>query len=517
VTIQPCLRTSDIEEVGDESHLTFFEMLGNFSFGGYFKKEAIEWAWEFLTDKKWLGIEPTRISATYFDHEKAKRGIAITIETDEESKAILEGLKGLKKIDGCGEDNFWSLGTIGSPGGPTVEFYVDGIEIWNLVFNEMIYKNVPSEHWQSASTKGVDTGMGLERLAAVMQGKKDIFETDLFLPMVEILENVGDKNYSDFTHEFRIVVDHIRAAIFLLAENITPSNKEHGYVVRRLIRSAVVKVYQMRIDDSIIVKIAEKVVDIYHKIYPDLGAKRHSIMGDLIEEVSNFKKTLGKGLKQFHYLIDKKNSLKGHDLFDLFQTYGFPLELSMQIAKERKKKLESRAIENFDREYHKHQKESRKASSGIFKGGLATFGEMEIKYHTATHLLHSALRKVLGNQIRQKGSNITAERLRFDFSYSEKMTSEQIEKVENLVNEKIKENLPVKMEEMSLEEAKKSGALGFFEHKYGDKVKVYSIGDFSREICGGPHVKSTGELDHFKIQSEKSSSSGVRRIKAIIK
>jgi len=501
-TIQPCLRTSDIDEIGDESHLTFFYMLGNFSFNDYGKKEAIAWAWEFLTEV--LKINKERISAAYFKGED-------NIPADEESLKILKETIGLpeNKIKEEGKkETFWSLGTEGSPAGPTVEFYIDDIEVWNLVFNEYILRN---GKYEPAKFKGVDTGMGLERLAAVMQGQTDIFKTDLFWPMIEVLK-ILSLNYDRDAKSLRIIADHLKAAAFLVSTGLFPSNKDQGYVLRRLIRRVLLLSQWKEEKEIWIPKVIEKIAE----IYPDLADKKDNIASIIVEEMQKFQKTLELGKK----IIEKLDTLDAKIAFDLYQTYGFPLELSKEYAGLKKIKISD---EDFQKEFLKHRELSRTASAGKFKGGLVGQTEQTKKYHTATHLLLAALRRVLGDYIVQKGSNITDERLRFDFSHPEKLTPEQIKQIEDLVNEKIKDGLEVKMEEMSLDEAKKSQALGVFESKYGDKVKVYSIDDpavsgqvFSKEICGGPHVKNTNELGHFKIIKEESSSAGVRRIKAVL-
>ncbi|MDD3773792.1 MAG: alanine--tRNA ligase [Patescibacteria group bacterium] len=507
-TCQQCVRTGDIEEVGDESHLTFFEMLGNFSFNNYGKKEAIEWAWEFLTDQNWLGIDKKRIDATYFDHEKAKKGISIIEDTDLESLAILKTLSGLNKIEAQGEDNFWSLGTEGSPGGPTVEFYIDGVEVWNLVFNEWIFKE---SHWHSFGVKGVDTGMGLERLIAVLNMEKNVYDTDLFQSIIKKIEELSGKKYQDNQQAFRIIADHLRAATFLIADGVEPSNKERGYIVRRLIRRAIVKAKKLGIENIFVAEIADEVVEIYKDIYSELENKRDNVKQTLQNEEEKFRKTLSLGLKEFEKI---KQDLTGQKAFRLYETYGFPLEMTEELAKEQNVQIDK---EEFKKAFKEHQKKSRTASVGMFKGGLADSGEETKKLHTAAHLLLAALRQVLGNGVFQKGSNITSERLRFDFSHNEKLTSEQLKQVEDLVNEQIQAAIPVEMTEMGLNEAKKSGAMGVFESKYGDKVKVYTIDGFSNEICGGPHVENTKDLGYFKIVKEESSSAGVRRIKAILK
>lgn len=495
-TCQPCIRTSDIEEVGDEDHLTFFEMLGNFSFndpaspaGGYFKKEAIEYAWEFLTEV--LNIDKNRIHATYFKGND-------NIEEDKESLSILKSIDGLKEIEPQGEDNFWSLATENSPGGPTVEFYVDDVEVWNLVFNEYVFQN---GKYEKSEFRGVDTGMGLERMLAVLKNKTDVYQTDLF-------ETIIQKINIDDVKSLRIIADHAKAATFLLNQNILPSNKDQGYITRRLIRRAMVKLNSLG-KDIMLSDLAEKVFEIYSGIYE---FNRDNIIDEIKKEENKFRATLNAGLK----ILKSKTEISGKDLFDLYQSYGLPMEIAVEESKNLNIEISNQTIEQFNNEMKTHQDLSRTASAGMFKGGLTSQSEQTTKYHTATHLLLAALRKVLGNDIHQRGSNITDERLRFDFSYPEKMTDEQIKKVEDLVNENIKADLPVSMEEMSLEEAEKCGAIGEFGEKYGFKVKVYSMGEFSKEICGGPHVEHTGVLGHFKIIKEESSSAGIRRIKAVL-
>jgi len=524
-TCQKCIRTGDIEEVGDETHLTFFEMLGNFSFGytenspagggSYFKKEAIAMAWEFLTDV--LGVDVKRISCTYFAGDKG-------IPEDNESKELLKEITALEdaKILGTGfDETFWSLGTEGSPGGPTVEFYIDGVEVWNLVFNQYKFEN---GQYVASEFKGVDTGMGFERLVTSMQDTLDIYQTDLFLPIIEKIEQLsnlkyGDKSDAQYIKEdkqcwvdvrksFRIIADHIRAATLMIDEGIEPSNKGQGYVLRRLIRRAIVKARSLKINHNFTAEIANEVVKIYKDYELDFKAIELTFEG----EENKFRKSLENGLK----IIASREDFSGSVLFDLYQTFGIPVEVSLEEMKDLGKKISDDAREDYQKLLVEHQKKSRTASAGMFKGGLESGNEQATKYHTATHLLLAALRQVLGEDVFQKGSNITSERLRFDFSYGEKMTDEQIKKVEDIVNEKIKEALPVKMEEMPVFEAKESGAMGVFDEKYSQNVKVYSIGDYSKEICGGPHASNTSELGHFKILKEESSSSGVRRIKAIL-
>jgi len=501
-TCQPCLRTSDIDEIGDETHLTFFEMLGNFSFeypakdGSYFKAEAIKFAWQFLTEV--LKIDKNRIHATYFKGDN-------NAPADEESFKILEQIEGLKKIEPQGEDNFWSLGTENSPGGPTVEFYIDGVEIWNLVFNEYIFCH---GQFIKSESRGIDTGMGLERLLVSVNKFKNIYETDLLLPLIDKIKSLSGA-FHLFQGKDRIVADHLRAAVFLLNEGILPVNKDQGYIVRRLIRRAIVKLNSLGIRENALKEIAQTVFNLYADVYQ---FDQNNILIELEKEEIKFRATMDSGLK----ILNSKNEIFGKDLFDLYQSYGLPVEISIDELKSRGIKIDNKTMEQFNDLLKSHQELSRTASAGMFKGGLVGQSATTTKYHTATHLLLAALRQVLGPEVHQKGSNITDERIRLDFSWPEKLTDEQIQATQNIVNQNIKADLPVNMEEMSLEEAQNTGALGEFSQKYADMVKVYTIGDFSKEICGGPHTERTGVLGHFKIVKEESSSAGVRRIKAIL-
>lgn len=503
-TIQKCIRTGDIDEVGDKTHNTFFEMLGNFSFGfpekegAYFKEKAIEAAWEFLIGE--LGVAKQRIYATYF---KGERGVPEDIE----SLKILQSIEGLSKVVPQGfDDNFWSLGTENSPGGPTVEFYVDGVEVWNLVFNEYILK---SGAYEPSKQKGVDTGMGLERLSMMMQGAGNIYETDLFGDIIREIEKLSGRKYQEHAKEIRIIADHTRAATLAINDGVVPSNKDQGYVVRRLIRRAIVKAHQIGLDDNFTADLAGKVIAIFKDIY---AFEKEKVTAELEKEENKFRKTLSEGLR----ILNSYKEITAVELFNLHQSFGMPLEISVEELDHRGIEISHDEIEKFEWLKKEHQEKSRTAAAGFFKGGLAEAGEITAKYHTATHLLLAALRQVLGDQIFQRGSNITPERMRFDFSYPDKMTPEQIKETEDIVNKKIEADLPVDMKEMSLEDAKQYGAMGVFESKYGERVKVYSIGEFSKEICGGPHANRTGELGHFKITKEESSSAGVRRIKAVL-
>lgn len=510
--IQKCIRTNDIEEVGDSWHLTFFEMLGNWSLGDYWKKEAIEWSLEFLCDEKWLNIPLEKISVTVFAGDK-------DAPKDKESAEVWEKLGVSKeRIYFLGkEDNWWGPAGQTGPCGPCTEMFYDTgkkkcspqcqpgcscgkySEIWNDVFMEY---NKTEKGYLPLKQKNVDTGMGLERTIAVLNGFDNVFETELFQPIIKEIKSLASK---EDEKALRIIADHIKAACFILLENIEPSNVEQGYVLRRLIRRIVRYGKQLGITDIFCHKIAKAVIG----IYPELKENQEFIFEQLIREEKKFQKTLDRGLKEF----EKLDKITGKDAFDLYQSYGFPLELTEELAKEKNIAIDKK---EFERAIKKHQELSRKGAEQKFKGGLADHSEKTTRYHTATHLLLAALRKVLGEHVEQRGSNITAERLRFDFSHKEKLTKEEIKKIEDLVNEKIKQDLEVRCEEMSLEEAKKQGSTGVFGEKYGAKVKVYSIGDFSKEICGGPHVKRTSELGTFKIIKEESSSAGIRRIRAVL-
>lgn len=480
-TVQKCIRTGDIEEVGDSTHLTFFEMLGNFSFGGYGRREAIQYAYDFIV--KELGLEISYV--TFYKGSK-------NVPRDEESEKIWKEI-GIKNIKEEGEDVFWGPTGDSGPCGPTTEIYCkneDGedVEIWNIVFNEY-FCNGSREKLDKGEVAlkkldilGVDTGMGFERLVSVVQKKKNVYETDLF--------------NNEKTKEERIVVDHIKAALFIISDGIIPSNTGAGYVLRRLIRRAV------RFSKEPLEKIMKNNKKIYDHIY-ELDDN-----GEIEKEENNFRQTLERGLKEFE---------RETDPFILFTTYGFPIELTLELAKEKGKEIN---LEDFKKKMTEHQKLSQTASAGMFKGGLVDAGEETKKLHTATHLLNATLRIVLGNHVMQKGSNITTERLRFDFSHPQKMTEEEKKRVEEIVNDKIAEKLPVGFVEIPKLEAEKV-AMHSFNEKYGDIVKVYSIGDekngyFSREFCGGPHVKNTSELGHFKIQKEEAVSAGIRRIKAVL-
>lgn len=504
-TCQKCVRTSDIDEVGDERHLTFFEMLGNFSFGGYFKKEAIGFAKEFIDSLK---IKIDYVTVFEGDSEVPK---------DTETMQIWKEL-GFSEEKGnlhlCPRsENFWGPTGEEGPCGPTTEIYADGIEIWNIVFNE--YYSDKDKKLKKLEKPGVDTGMSLERLAMVIQGKKSVFGIDSFYPLIEEIEKESKIGYEDNPKMFRIIADHIRSAVFLCAEGIVPSNIEQGYVLRRLLRRTIRCGRLLKMPKGFAIDLAKKAIKMNDATYPELKEKEKNIIKIIKEEDKKFEKTLEKGLKELEIQVaeNKSKILPAKIVFDLYQSYGFPLELTNELAKEQGFEIDEKG---FNDELEKHQEISRAGAKKKF-GGVGKEATYEAtKLHTATHLLHQSLRKILGEGVRQMGSDINSERLRFDFSYGQKMTIEEIKKAEDMVNDKIKEDLEVKMEEMSYKEAIKEGATAFFKEKYPPIVSVYSIGNFSKEICAGPHVKRTSELGKFKIKKEESSSAGVRRIKAIL-
>ena len=525
---QKCIRTGDIDEVGDESHLTFFEMLGNWSFGDYFKREAIEWSWEFLTSDKWLGIDKNRLSVTVFEGDS-------NAPRDEESAQIWQSLGVPKeKIFYKGKaDNWWGPAGATGPCGPDTEIFYNDLEIWNNVF--MQYNKTANGNFEPLKQKNVDTGMGLERIAMVMQGVESVYETDLFAPIVtKIKSQISNlKSAEKNSKSIRIIADHLKASVFIIADGVVPSNTGRGYVLRRLIRRAVRhgKLLGGSTAKLFTPEIAEVVIDIYKEHYPEVKNNESIIMNELKKEEGKYKKILERIKKIVEKITEKSKDdmvikISGIEAFNLYQSMSIPLDILKLTAKKisETKGVKIEIDENeFKKEFAAHQKLSRTASVGMFKGGLADAGEMTTNYHTATHLLLAALREVLSEDIVQKGSNITAERLRFDFNYPQKMTDEQIKKVEDFVNEKIQEKIPVEMIEMPKEEALKATKSSFDASKYGDVVKVYKIGPstssgqaFSLELCGGPHVANTGELGRFKIIKEEASSAGVRRIKAVL-
>ena len=529
---QKCIRTGDIDDVGDPAHLTFFEMLGNWSLGDYFKKEAISWSYEFLI--KELGFKPEQLHVTVFEGDA-------DAPRDEESAGYWEGL-GIPKERihfKPKEDNWWGPAGTTGPCGPDTEMFIDTglpacsdkcgpgchcgkyIEIWNNVF--MQYNKQEDGTFIPLSQKNVDTGMGIERTVAMLSGKKSVYETDIFKPIISKIEQLSGTTYGsdeETSRAIRIISDHIRTATFIIGDErgISPSNVGAGYVLRRLIRRSVRFGKKLGINKAFLADIAQVVIDMMSQFYPELIQNKQRIFDELSAEEAKFETTLQTGLNEFNKVAGKlaehnQTGISGKTAFKLYDTYGFPLELTLELAKEKNMTVD---VDGFNEQYTKHKEESRTASKGTFKAGLADHAEETTNLHSATHLLHAALRKVLGDHVQQKGSNITQERLRFDFSHPQKVTPEQLKEVEDLVNEQIQKKMPITMEVMTLEEAKAQGALAFFTSKYGEKVKVYTMGDFSKEVCGGPHAQNTGDLGRFVIKKEEASSAGVRRIKAVL-
>ena len=520
---QKCLRTNDIDEVGDNRHLTYFEMMGNWSLGDYFKEESIAMSFEFLT--KELGIPAEKISVTCFAGDEDAPRDNITAECWKKAGIPDERIYFYGK-----DDNWWIAGEEGPCGPDTEMFYDTGkpacgdncqpscdcgkyVEIWNNVFME--YYKSKDGTYTKLKQRNVDTGLGLERMTMLLQEKQTPFDTELFAPIMEKLSQLAKV---DNIESRRIVAEHLRASMMIICDGGRPSNIDRGYVLRKLIRRMSRHLNKLQIDLSELSNLIDLNIDVLKEMYPELVDNKGTIKRTIIEEKDKFIKTLSHGEKEFEKAVEKakqenKNIIDGQTIFKLYETYGFPPEITADLAREKGFEIDTT---EFDKLFKEHQEKSRMGSEQKFKGGLAEQNEITIAYHTATHLLHKALQIVLGDHAKQKGSNITTERLRFDFSHPEKMTKEQLKQVEDIVNEQIARDLPVTCEEMTLEEAKASGATGLFENKYGEKVKVYTIGDFSKEICGGPHVSHTGELGHFTIKKEESSSAGVRRIKAIL-
>ncbi len=499
--VQRCIRTGDIDEVGDETHHTFFEMLGNWSLGDYFKEDAIEFSFEFLT--KVLKIPKEKLSVTCFNGEG-------NIPKDEEAEKIWKAL-GINKIKFLGKkDNWWGPAGNTGPCGPDTEMFVNNVEIWNDVF--MQYEKDKKGNYNSAKQKNIDTGMGLERTLAILNNLNDNYLSEVWQPIIKEIEKLSGKKYEDFKKEMRIIADHIKASVFIIADGITPSNTEQGYVLRRLIRRTIVQGRKLQMK-NFVSKIAEPIFKIYDD-YENIQKNKKQIFEELENEENKFNLTLEKGLKYFNKITQNKKELNCKDAFLLYQSYGFPIEMTIELANEKEIKVDEKG---FQKEFQKHQELSRTASAGKFKSGLADNSKATTKLHTATHLLHAALKIILKDKtIEQRGANITPERLRFDFTFPRKLTEDEIKKIEELVNAQIQKSCEVIREEMSPQEAKTKGACGIFDKKYGEKISVYTIGNFSKEICSGPHVKNTCEIGHFKITKEESSSSGIRRIKATV-
>ena len=545
--LQKCVRTVDIEDVGDSRHLTFFEMMGNWSLGDYFKKEAIEWSYDLLTNKEYgFGLDPERLYVTCFEGDE-------NAPKDEESAQIWKDVfakAGVHKNDTPGtqrvfflpaKNNWWSPGDNG-PCGPDTEMFYDVtgnltqgltheeyvkaddkgevVEIWNDVFME--YEKKDGKVIGKLSSKNVDTGSGFERICMMVQGVRSVYETDVFSPIIDKIKELQTTPVENEAST-RIVADHVRTSVMMLSDGVIPTNTDQGYILRRLIRRALRHADILTLPENALYTLADVVTDLYKDAYEQVSKQKETIKVAISTEEKKFRKALTTGLKEFSKVAEQtktegKSELDPEKVFKLFESFGFPIELVQELAKEQGLTIDKQA---FDEMYKKHQELSRAGAEKRFKGGLAGDGVMETRYHTATHLLHQALRDVLGTHVSQKGSNITTERLRFDFTHSTKMTDEEKKKVEDIVNEKIKSALPVHMVVLPKAEAEKTGALHFFGDKYGDQVQVYFIGDslesaFSKEFCGGPHVENTGELGVFKIQKEEAVSQGVRRIKAVL-
>ena len=586
--VQKCIRTCDIDEVGDMSHLTFFEMLGNWSLGDYFKKEMIPWSWEFLTSPEWLGIDPEKLAFTVFEGDS-------DCPRDEEAANIWRscGVKDDHLFYLPKEHNWWGPAGVTGPCGPDTEMFIIKkkpcgpdcspacscgayLEIWNDVF--MQYNKQQDGSFIPLEQKNVDTGMGLERTICVLNGKASVYETDVFADILAKIEELCGKKYDpddENTRAFRIVADHMRTATFIIGDprGIGPSNVGQGYILRRLIRRAVRYGMKLGLDEGFTAKVAQVIIDQYKSVYPELEQNAAFVIEQLTLEEDRFARTLKQGEKEFEKVLfninrtrsamdkiladdtlaaaeeavkthvlrpqpdmlaaieavkagdiegvkrecaairDRQTVIDGRSAFKLYDTYGFPIEITKELAAEHGLTVDE---EDFAKRFEQHQATSRSGAEQIFKGGLADHSEQTTCLHTATHLLQAALRKVLGDEVHQKGSNITAERLRFDFTFGRKVTPEELTQVEKLVNEAIEANVPITMEEMTVPEAKAQGAMGLFESKYGEIVRVYTMGPYSKEICGGPHADRTGDLVSFKIMKEEASSAGVRRIKATI-
>lgn len=587
--VQKCIRTKDIDEVGDMSHLTFFEMLGNWSLGDYFKKEMIPWSWEFLTGKDWLGIDPDKLAFTVFEGDS-------DCPRDEEAADLWRscGVKDDHLFYLPKKHNWWGPAGVTGPCGPDTEMFIIKktpcgpdcspacdcgayLEIWNDVF--MQYNKQQDGTFIPLEQKNVDTGMGLERVICVLNNKQSVYETDVFANILGKIEELSGKKYSaegEYTKAFRVVADHMRTSTFILGDprGVSPSNVDQGYILRRLIRRAVRYGMDLGLEAGFTAQIAQVIIDQYKEIYPELNNNSAFVLEQLKLEEERFTRTLRQGEKEFEKIINNVNQTRallesilsagdivacanenaqtkklrpspdmmpiieaakagdaaamkaaiearlstlsvmdGRSAFRLYDTYGYPIEMTTELAAEKGLTVD---MADFEARFKQHQETSHAGAEQRFKGGLADSSEQTACLHTATHLLQAALRKILGDEVHQKGSNITAERLRFDFTFGRKMTAEEIAEAERLVNEAIAAKVPVTLEEMTVAEAKAQGAMGLFESKYGERVKVYTMGQYSKEICGGPHASNTGDLVSFKIQKEESSSAGVRRIKATI-
>lgn len=530
--VQKCIRTGDIDEVGDASHLTFFEMLGNWSLGDYFKKEMIAWSWEFLTSPEYLGLDKDKLAFTVFEGEGD-----IPRDTEAAGYWMENGVKRENIYFLSREHNWWGPAGQTGPCGPDTEMFIIKdqppcgpncspacgcgrfLEIWNDVF--MQYNKTADGQYVPMEKKNVDTGMGLERTVCTLNGVKTVYETDAFSGIIARICELSGKSYGDdeaTTRAFRIVADHLRTATFIMGDprGVSPSNVDQGYVLRRLIRRAVRYGMELGMAEGFTSEIAKVIIAQYADVYPELAQNEAFVLEQLRLEENRFARTLRQGEREFDKLVSRMGESKvidGMSAFNLYATYGFPIEMTRELAAEKGLTVDG---EGFARHFAEHQKSSQAGAEQRFKGGLADSSAQSARLHTATHLLQAALRRVLGDEVAQKGSNITPERLRFDFKFGRKVTREELAQVEALVNEWIRADVPVVMTETTVEAAKAEGAIGLFESKYGERVRMYTMGEYSKEICGGPHASHTGELVSFKIQKEESSSAGVRRIKAVI-
>ena len=530
VNVQKCVRTGDIDEVGDNYHCTFFEMLGNWSLGDYFKKEKIAWSFEFLTSPKYLNIPKEDLAVSVFAGDD-------TAPRDMESFNAWRncGIPEDKIFFLSKKHNWWILASGVGPCGPDSEMFIDTgkpkcceecspacscgkyVEVGNDVYMEYIMPTKDGKLIQNPQ-KNVDTGFGLERLLYISNELESVYDTELFTPIIKKIEELSGKKYNEndeVKRNIRIIADHIRASVFIISDGVTPLNVGQGYVLRRLLRRAINCASRLGFEGKDLSKLVTCVVETYKDFYTELPSKQEFVEQTILQEAEKFSKTLEQGIKEFEKVAKycRDGKLSGKTAFRLYDTFGFPFELTKELATEKGLTVDEN---EYNEAYKIHQEKSKANNDKVFKGGLADTGEQTTKLHTAVHILQAGLRKIVSPDIYQKGSNITSERLRFDFNCDHKLTDEEKQKVEDFVNDVIARDIPVVCEELTLDEAKEQGALGVFEHKYGDKVKVYTIGDVSKEICGGPHAKSTGELKHFKIVKEESSSAGVRRIKAII-
>lgn len=517
--VQLCIRTTDIDDVGDDTHLTCFEMLGNWSLGDYFKDESIALTWEFMTDAKWLAIDPTKLAVTCFVGDD-------TVPKDLESATLWQkmGMPAERIFFYGRDDNWWGPAGASGPCGPDTEvFYWTGdgdpvsepatdkrwVEIWNNVF--MQFDKRDDGTYEPLPAPNVDTGMGLERTVLILNGKTSVYESDGFAPILAAIDALAVQQ-NEVSR--RIVADHLRAAVAIAAAGVAPSNLDRGYVLRRLIRRAIRHGRTLGITKPFTKEVVTAVVASWREAYPEIAAQEQQITDAIFQEETRFARTIEQGLREFAKIADRGvTELDGKTVFTLYDTYGFPLEMTQELADERGLIVD---VNGFNEAFKTHQEKSRTATEGTFKSGLADHSEMTVRYHTSAHLLNQALHVVLGDHVAQRGSNITAERVRFDFSNPERLTDEQKQAVEDLVNEKIAADLPVTVEELPFEEAKVEGAISMAGERYPEKVTVYSVGDFSKEICTGPHVTHTGELGHFKIIKEESAGAGIRRIKAVL-